>query len=94
MLARTLLVLCMLAFCFDPKNRQTRNPTHMSLPATWWSSFTPLMVNGLPQGYDGLVKNTACSLEDMRGVLLTSSLWLGFAATQEPVGGQNKGHFS
>jgi hypothetical protein len=25
---------------FDPENRQTKNPTHMSLPATWWLSFT------------------------------------------------------
>ncbi len=23
------------------KNRQTKNPTHMSLPGTWWLSFTP-----------------------------------------------------
>jgi hypothetical protein len=30
----------MLAFCFDPKKRQSKNPTHMSLPATWWSLFT------------------------------------------------------
>jgi hypothetical protein len=30
----------MLAFCLHPKNRQTKNPTHMSLPTTWWLSFT------------------------------------------------------
>jgi hypothetical protein len=30
----------MLAFCLYPKSRQTKNPTHMSLPTTWWLSFT------------------------------------------------------
>jgi hypothetical protein len=29
-------IACMLAFCLYPKTRQTENPTHMSLPTTWW----------------------------------------------------------
>jgi hypothetical protein len=33
-------------FCLYPNNRQTKNPTHMSLPTTWWLSFT----HGAPRG--------------------------------------------
>jgi hypothetical protein len=42
--------LHMLAFFFASKHRYTENPTHMSLPATWWLLFTPI-----PQRRYGMV---------------------------------------